>query len=562
MKRFLLYLILCSSLTLQAQSSFSYVPQDRWANYIGMDLSDDWIVTAGFTGQCDFPQVTLLDKASGAVQWQNFPETQGYGRYTDVVFAADSTIWASGWLEEADDVSGFSRSILTHFDLQGNILSHREEVEDYFPSFASLELVALDDGQLFWSTAAEVHLLDKQGNTLNTWGNPNNSAVYHLSAVSADFFLVGTPEGVYRIDASGDIDTYYLDDIIPGDVLTTAERAYWLVGNQLAAYEYTSEEEYSWSLEPSLLNFPRMELQPDGDIFIHTSFNPPYATALYVADANSIVELEIFPAVNQQLYQMSLDNGSYYLMGADLFEGEVGFRDLQHGFVHHINPLAPTPQPDIGVEGINVVLDSFDLIPFDDIFYNVRAWWSGEIQVTNFSDVPVDSFLLASPVDGGFNCAEGRYYEKHPVRIEPMSSVVVPFSNVTFLGASVDDDGNITFEYNLCVFTGAPNSGLDANPLNNIFCESFVIVDTEEQLAENEDLRTFPNPATDEVQIRLDGAWIERVQVFDISGKLLIEQSVNQFSQAKLSVDQLPKGLHVLMIYTDKGVGQQQLIIQ
>lgn len=563
MKRLLLLFFSCSiSLAMHAQNSFSYVPQDRWTTYIAMDLNDDWIVTAGFQGQCDFPHLSLMDKSTGTVQWEASPNSQGYGRYTDVVFAADSTIWASGWLEEADDVSGFSRSILTHYDLQGNILFHREVEQDYLPSFASLELVSLADGQLFWSTAFEVHLLDAQGTTIDTWNNPNNSAVYHLSATSADFFLIGTPEGVYRIEASGDVDTYYLDDIIPSDVLTTSDRAYWLVGNQLAAYEYASEEEFSWDLEPGVYNTPRMELQADGNIFLHSFLFPPYGTGLFLTETEEIISLESFPAVNQHLFQMVLEDDSYYLMGADLFEGELGFRELYHGFVQHINPAAPTPYPDIGVEGINVMLDSFVLIEHDETFFKVRAWWSGEIQVTNYSDVAVDSFFLASPVNGGFNCAEGRYYGKHPARIDPMSSTIVPFSDITLLGASVDGEGHITFQYNLCLFTGAPNSGLDADPLNNTFCESFMIVNTEDQLPQNADVRLFPNPAKEVVQLQAEDAWIEHVQVFDLSGKLLLEQSLNQYSQTKLRIDQLPKGMHLVMVYTDKGSSQHTLVIQ
>lgn len=562
MKRYLLYLFLALFTSLSAQSSFSYVPQDRWDSYIGMDINDDWIVTAGFIGQCDFPYVTLLDKASGTVQWTLSPDAQGYGRYTDVVFAADGTIWASGWLEEADDVSGFSRSILTHYDTQGNILSHREEQEDYFPSFASMELVALEDGQLFWSTAFEVHLLDAQGNTLQTWANPNDRAVNYLSAVSADFFLIGTTEGVYRINANGDIDTYYQDDIIATDVLTTATRAYWLVGNQLAAYEYASEQGYSWPLPPSLYQYPRMQLLPGGDIFLHTSFIPPYATGMFVPDAGDIVELEFFPAINQQLFQMALDNGSYYLMGADLFEEEIGFRELHHGFLHRINPIMPTPQPDIGVTGINITLDSVIVVNFDKIFYKVRTWWSGEVEVTNYSDIPVDSFVVASPADGGFNCAEGRYYGKHAVEIAPMSSVVVPFTHQAYLGASLNDEGDVEFEYELCLYTAAPNSGLDANPLNNLSCESFFIVDTDEQLPAETELRIFPNPTTDEVNIQSEGLWMERIEIYDLSGKLLREQVVRQYDQATINVDQLPKGLHLLRIYTDKGVSQQTLVLQ
>jgi len=62
-------------------------------------------------------------------------------------------------------------------------------------------------------------------------------------------------------------------------------------------------------------------------------------------------------------------------------------------------------------------------------------------------------------------------------------------------------------------------------------------------------LQIFPNPVKDELKVESGELKVEKVEIFDISGKSLL--TVNfQFSTIDVSV--LPKGVYLLKIFTDK----------
>ena len=562
MQHLLCLFFLLFTLHLSAQEPYSYVPQNRWDNYLAMDIHDNLLVTVGFVGQCDFPKATGLTASSGTVLWEVSPETDGYGHYTDVAFASDGSIWVAGWIRDSDDLPIGNRAMLTHIDTQGEILSHFEYNITSFPLTGISQVVVLPDNRLFWSTEHEVHLLDSSGNIEDSWPTPNGNPIWQLSAVSSDFFLASTSEEVFRVDSTGETTIYYTGPAAASGIVTTIENAYWLAGIKLYSLNYSSQEENELIVNPGLFQQPRMHLRADGSLTIHSTLISPVTISSFDPLTNEITDLLTVDTPNRSVYQAIIQGVNYYLLGADLFEGETNFRKLQHGFIDYFSADTPSPKPDIQVSGLNITLDSFNLSVQDEIFYTAACHWSGEIEVSNLSDLPVENFLIASPVDGGFNCAEGRFFQTYETSIPPQGTVVVPFTYNTSLGADVDDDGDVTIDFQFCVFSAAPNHQLDAEPLNNSYCENFVVVNTEENLSQEGELQVFPNPAGHQLQIRKPGAFIEQAQLFDLTGRLVATQIIQQYDQSDFDLSHLPEGQYLLIVQTDRQLIRKSISVQ
>jgi PKD repeat protein len=71
----------------------------------------------------------------------------------------------------------------------------------------------------------------------------------------------------------------------------------------------------------------------------------------------------------------------------------------------------------------------------------------------------------------------------------------------------------------------------------------------------------FPNPATETVTVKTNGAQLENVTVLDVFGRMQLRQQVSG-QDAHLSLSQLPPGLYLLQVQTDRGTVAQHLIVQ
>lgn len=75
-----------------------------------------------------------------------------------------------------------------------------------------------------------------------------------------------------------------------------------------------------------------------------------------------------------------------------------------------------------------------------------------------------------------------------------------------------------------------------------------------EDLALNSDVKLFPNPATDTIQVT--GSSISRIQLYSIKGQLLVENSYENEHIVDIDVNDLTKGVYILNIQTVDGTGQ------
>lgn len=84
-------------------------------------------------------------------------------------------------------------------------------------------------------------------------------------------------------------------------------------------------------------------------------------------------------------------------------------------------------------------------------------------------------------------------------------------------------------------------------------------ISVEEQL--NASLEVYPNPTTDFLNIQLDGTNISAIKILDVSGRTVLNVSVNANTK-RIDMSSLSAGTYVAMISTDLGVTLRQSVIK
>lgn len=145
-------------------------------------------------------------------------------------------------------------------------------------------------------------------------------------------------------------------------------------------------------------------------------------------------------------------------------------------------------------------------------------------------------------------------------------------------------DGNINFDYilaNDAAYFGEHHDSTDPgdiknafyilqvrvlyDPVEDTFWNLFIEVDessvgtrTIRPMLNN--LNVYPNPATEQLFVTTDDdTKAKNVQIFDISGKLVLEQTLDT---NHLDISSLQNGFHIIRVEQDGKVGGQKIMIQ
>ncbi|NLA24560.1 MAG: T9SS type A sorting domain-containing protein, partial [Bacteroidales bacterium] len=79
---------------------------------------------------------------------------------------------------------------------------------------------------------------------------------------------------------------------------------------------------------------------------------------------------------------------------------------------------------------------------------------------------------------------------------------------------------------------------------------NIIIVDTEvsnPEIASNPEISVYPNPATEYLNIELNQHLSDEVQIYDISGKLLISKVINS-NHTQINIADLEQGMYILNV--------------
>jgi len=106
-------------------------------------------------------------------------------------------------------------------------------------------------------------------------------------------------------------------------------------------------------------------------------------------------------------------------------------------------------------------------------------------------------------------------------------------------------------------------SVFDYNDGKIVFSKSLVHISAVDELAIDNSVLVYPNPATDFIQVDLSGElnW-EMLTITDLSGKLIYSQEVNLKGVVTIPVDKLNSGVYLVTTTTGQNIAVQKLIIQ
>ena len=77
----------------------------------------------------------------------------------------------------------------------------------------------------------------------------------------------------------------------------------------------------------------------------------------------------------------------------------------------------------------------------------------------------------------------------------------------------------------------------------------------------NSELILYPNPATDILKIETGTDVIDRVSIYDISGKLISEKNDVNSTRTFFNTNGLPSGLYIIEVVGDDGVPSRDKVI-
>ena len=81
-----------------------------------------------------------------------------------------------------------------------------------------------------------------------------------------------------------------------------------------------------------------------------------------------------------------------------------------------------------------------------------------------------------------------------------------------------------------------------------------------EEVTKEKSFTLFPNPFQEELQIASKEQSITQVQLYDLTGKLIQEEKVNNQNTFTFKTNGLPIGTYLITIFTDKGKESYKVI--
>ncbi len=531
MRSKILPLLLIFSTALSAQNDYQYVFQQYHGQVNDIAVDDARLLVGGNEGDCKNPFVALMNR-DGSLAWKVSPFDEcGYCWVTDIAFTRNGNILLGGHNKVADDtgtpVDGFA---VARLDTLGNRLAYRHFFPYHF--YDPVHILELPDATVIaggnrylFGFSPELDSLFKK-----TYDFDWNEALVSIEILNDSSLVLMTQFRVLLTDLQGEIQEEIpapasmnlIDLKVSGDSLLLM----------------SSGVLYFYNLSTADLSFVTLPQTAKKGILLHQDTIMIWGEAVHRLDENSEWQMLVEPYSNQKVnLTMTYKNGIIYRGGAAIMEPDEGrpsyYRIFQDAFVERIVTFANPPQPvkDLGITSV----DDLELISYSvqaegpDLYLNHYYIRFG-IEVTNFSDAPVYSFIVGSEVLGSFNCSEGRFFTIDGTTLLPGESTIVEgmLSEVRY---TFSPNPTVTFER--CFFVGAPDHKFDANFDNNYSCD-IIFVDTREVTADL-NLHLYPNPATDLLQVEVNPEYpIEAYAWINAAGQVISQLSITPTDRLEL----------------------------
>jgi murein tripeptide amidase MpaA len=78
-------------------------------------------------------------------------------------------------------------------------------------------------------------------------------------------------------------------------------------------------------------------------------------------------------------------------------------------------------------------------------------------------------------------------------------------------------------------------------------------------IVNNTIVKAYPNPANDELFVSSVNEWIKSIEIYSIDGKLEYNSNFNSLNKANINISSLPMGIHILKVYTTRGMSSLKI---
>ena len=95
----------------------------------------------------------------------------------------------------------------------------------------------------------------------------------------------------------------------------------------------------------------------------------------------------------------------------------------------------------------------------------------------------------------------------------------------------------------------------------NRICEYNLLTGVNE-ISNEKNFHISPNPTSNSIEINLAHGSIDEIEIFDLSGKLVLEQQGDESLSCQLDVSSLANGIYVIKVFSEYGIYSEKLIIQ
>ena len=230
-----------------------------------------------------------------------------------------------------------------------------------------------------------------------------------------------------------------------------------------------------------------------------------------------------------------------------------------------IRPFAYNkPKNDVAIENITyqnnpaIIVKSYDVSMNKTSFVHNINFGDISVKITNTGSDTINSLTINTQHECYHVIC---YWDIHnnwdfdKLKLAPGESRVVTLPNVTV--GSIPKIANDKF----CFWASNVNNKPDANPDNDYSCAPFAILVGTDDIVQN-DIHTkiFPNPVSNELTVSSDKSPIQNVAIFDLTGRKIFSQIIDNQMNTSFSLQNLPIGMYMILVKKTDGTSVHKVV--
>ena len=466
-----------------------------------------------------------------------------YSEALSNTFADDSSYVVAGLCRFSDDV-GIDRGFVTKIS-GGNQLWTKV----FDPVFNDVRVKP--DSEILLFGSPEIFILNPAGDSI---GSISTSLFKHDEILSDNNILLANDFQVFIIDSAGtQLEISSFSNVL---AIATAgvDRIAVLADNTLQLFDYNlnliaSSATLGNFVQGSLLSdstgfwIEAKDINSNGSL-LHLSDS---LTLIYDVDlpvSNNDYSRNFFGLAKNDTMIVAIGNESYLTSSCSALKTFKSSSGETSALTTDATLLSDTW--DLPYYIVDTITSSFFIT-----FYHFEY----HIQIQNSGTDTIHTITINGNLPGGINCLpQFVFLSLANLALAPNETFEYSFPVIMTVTGPLSP---MPINYNACVWLSSPNNNLDANLSDNYSCS---IVTAVEPVNDKPAVSMFPNPASDEVQLKLPPGASFILEINDAAGHIFYKEFVKE--NATLNVRNYPAGYYIVTLSGKNEKVFRSLIIQ